>query len=105
MRVTLFGAGRRISALVMAAVASVAVAEESPARPVELVVPLVPGGGLHTVACLVADNKLIQTWGSVVLVESRPGAGGNSGAARERALMGHEVRTAARNATPQCWKR
>jgi tripartite-type tricarboxylate transporter receptor subunit TctC len=49
-----------------------------PRRTVKIVVSAPPGGGPDIVARLVAD-KLQQRWGQPVIVENRPGAGGNLG--------------------------
>ena len=50
-----------------------------PARPVKLVVPAGAGGPTDVVARVLA-NGLTEAWGKQVLVENRPGAGGNPGA-------------------------
>ncbi|HVE48545.1 MAG TPA: tripartite tricarboxylate transporter substrate binding protein [Casimicrobiaceae bacterium] len=54
-------------------------AQSFPAKPVKLVVPFPPGGSLDNVGRLLAQ-KLTDTWGQTVVVENRPGAGGNVGA-------------------------
>jgi tripartite-type tricarboxylate transporter receptor subunit TctC len=57
-----------------------AIAQDYPVRPVTIVVPTGPGGGMDMVARLVAP-KLEQRLGKPFLIESRPGAGTNIGAA------------------------
>jgi tripartite-type tricarboxylate transporter receptor subunit TctC len=50
-----------------------------PVKPVKLVVPFAPGGATDVVARLWAQ-RVSQLWGQSVLVDNRPGAGGNLGA-------------------------
>ena len=53
-------------------------AQSFPARPVKLVVPFPAGGPLDVTGRLIAQ-KLTEAWGQSVVVENRPGAGGNIG--------------------------
>jgi tripartite-type tricarboxylate transporter receptor subunit TctC len=50
-------------------------AQDYPARPVTVIVPFAPGGGVDVVARVVGQ-KLSEQIGQPVLVESKPGAGG-----------------------------
>lgn len=54
-------------------------AQSFPNRPVKLVIPFPPGGSLDNVGRLLAQ-KLSEAWGQTVVVENKPGAGGNVGA-------------------------
>lgn len=67
---------RRVLALVGATLAVPAVAQT--ARPVRLIVPYPPGGPLDVIARALAD-RVKDTLGTVV-VDNKPGAGGNLGA-------------------------
>jgi tripartite-type tricarboxylate transporter receptor subunit TctC len=73
---------RRLMGLVAAAIAapslrpSRAAEVNWPVRPVRVVVPFTPGGSTDTTARLVG-NRLQEVWGQSVVIENKPGAGGN----------------------------
>jgi tripartite-type tricarboxylate transporter receptor subunit TctC len=54
-------------------------ADTWPSRPIKVVAPFAPGGGSDFTSRLVAE-KLSQRLGQTVLVDNKPGAGGNLGA-------------------------
>jgi len=58
---------------------SPAVAQTFPSKPARLIVPFPPGGPLDAVGRLLAQ-QLSERWGQSVVVENKPGAGGNIGA-------------------------
>ena len=73
----------RIVATALAAACGIAAppatAQGYPAKPVKLVVPFPPGGSLDFAGRLIAQ-KLTEAWSQSVVVENKPGAGGNIGA-------------------------
>ena len=56
-------------------------AAEYPVRPIRIVVPSSPGGGIDTLARVLAP-RMSETWGKPVIVDNRPGAGG---------IIGYEI--------------
>lgn len=53
-----------------------AAAQDYPAKPIRIVIPEPPGGGIDRVSRMVAE-QLREKWGQPVIVETRSGAGGN----------------------------
>ena len=64
-----------VAALELGAVRA-AQAQAWPARFVRLIVPIAPGGPTDLIARLIAD-PLSKTWAQQIVIENRPGAGGN----------------------------
>jgi tripartite-type tricarboxylate transporter receptor subunit TctC len=67
------------AALAFGALVAPAAAQGFPSKPVKLVIPFPPGGSLDNVGRLLAQ-KLSEAWGQQVVIENKPGAGGNIGA-------------------------
>jgi tripartite-type tricarboxylate transporter receptor subunit TctC len=69
-----------VAAVSLGLVAAATVSAQSyPQRPIKIVVSLLPGTGPDLIARAVAD-KLSARFGQTIVVENRPGAGGNIGA-------------------------
>jgi tripartite-type tricarboxylate transporter receptor subunit TctC len=77
---TLCRAASLLAALALAALGANAFAQAWPSKPVRLIAPYPPGGGVDTVARLVAE-KLGPRLGQPMTVENMPGAGATIGAA------------------------
>jgi tripartite-type tricarboxylate transporter receptor subunit TctC len=65
-------------ALALAGAAVGAFAQAFPTKPVRIIVPQTPGGASDALARIVGQ-KLSERWGQPVVVENKPGAGGNLG--------------------------
>ena len=71
---------RRFLLLAMALISFNAAAQPYPSRPITLVVPYTPGTGIDIIARTVGP-KLSERWKEAVIVDNKPGASGNIGAA------------------------
>jgi len=70
---------RSICILLLVLATGTAVAQPFPSRPIRIVVPFTPGGGPDVVARAIAPH-LQERLRQPVIVENKPGAGGNIGA-------------------------
>src|SRR5688500_12814327 len=65
-----------LPAIALAAFAAPALSQDAPnypSRPIRVIVPFAPGGGLDISTRLIAQ-KLTEKWGQNIVVDSRPGA-------------------------------
>jgi tripartite-type tricarboxylate transporter receptor subunit TctC len=69
---------KTLSIAVFCIAASIASAQEYPAKPVRIVVPF-PAGGVADLLPRIVGEKLSRKWGQPVVVENRVGAAGNIG--------------------------
>jgi len=69
-----------LACLLALAMPGIALAQKYPSKAVRIIAPFAPGGGVDTVARLIAD-PLSRSLGQPVIVENRPGAAGTIGAA------------------------
>ncbi len=78
--------------LAVTALTPAALAQTWPSRPIRLIVPFPPGGLIDNMARLVAP-RLAQELGQPVVIDNKPGAGGNLGAgeAARAAADGHTL--------------
>ena len=71
-----------LSILIAAAVIAVTplpgAAQDYPAKPIKIIVPLTPGSGADIAGRIIAKH-LSDAWNQPVIVENRPGAGGQIG--------------------------
>ncbi len=67
---------RPLFACMVACIAIAAAAQDYPAKPIRLIVPFGAGGTTDILARVVGD-RLTERWGQQVLIDNRPGAGGN----------------------------
>ena len=68
------------AAAVLGTLPRFAAAQTFPTKPIKLVVPFPPGGLIDTMARLIG-SRLAQELGQLVVIDNKPGAGGNLGAA------------------------
>ena len=70
--------GSFLAVHLMGAAFAQSTAPNFPTKPVRIIVPQTPGGASDALARIVGQ-KLSEKWGQPVVIENRPGAGGNIG--------------------------
>jgi tripartite-type tricarboxylate transporter receptor subunit TctC len=71
-------ARRAAGVMLLALTAAGAGAQTYPVKPIRMVVAFAPGGPNDVIARIIAQ-KLTEAWGQPVVIDNRPGAGGNVG--------------------------
>jgi tripartite-type tricarboxylate transporter receptor subunit TctC len=79
MRTDMRKAGTLAAAVIALLCSSPAMAQSYPSKPIRLIAPF-PAGGLADVLARAVGDEISKTLGQPVIVENRPGAGGNTGA-------------------------
>jgi tripartite-type tricarboxylate transporter receptor subunit TctC len=74
------GLARGVSVAVLLCLSATAWAQDYPTRPVTMLVPQAPGASSDLLARTLGE-RLHAAWGQPVVIENRPGAGGNVGTA------------------------
>src|SRR3954462_6358102 len=69
---------RPLAALLIACAASIAGAQDFPNKPIRVIDAFVPGGITELLARLIGQ-KMSDDWGHPVIIEPKPGGGGNIG--------------------------
>ena len=69
---------RLVATVALAALASFATAQDYPAKPIRMIIPLTPGSGADIAGRIIAKH-LGDAWKQPVVVENRAGAGGQIG--------------------------
>ena len=64
--------------LMLCVFSTVCAAQSYPSKPIRLIVPFAPGGGVDLIGRIIAQ-KLQEAWGQPVIVDNRGGGGGNIG--------------------------
>jgi tripartite-type tricarboxylate transporter receptor subunit TctC len=103
-RIAIFIAVTVAAAAAAAGFAPAALAQKFPERPIRFVVPFPPGGGNDILARQLAP-KMAEFLGQPVVIDNRPGAGGNIGtdAVAKAAPDGHTIVIASNQVTMNPW--